>query len=256
MKFSRNPIIIFRKFLLLFQKKADEIGTYENRLLAEVVSKKTEIFIDTNEVKFLPNLNYLALTTAFLSLTEIRTVTDFGGAAGIHYYLTEKLLPNLKSWNVIETQAMVDFQKNNQNKKLTFSTLENLYQAPNQSDLLYLSSSLQYVKDPTITLKKLMANNPKLILISRTPFNHSDLKIKFTQTSKLSSNGPGPLPKGYKDCKIEYEVNIPNYKQIIDLLEENYSIHWVCAESEEMIAPGNIKFKYLSILAKSNNIEI
>jgi putative methyltransferase (TIGR04325 family) len=243
-------------FFSRVQKPAKEIGTYENRLLAEVVSKKTKIFIGNDAEKVLPNLNYLALTTAYLSLSEIRTVNDFGGAAGIHYFLTKTFLPKLKSWTVIETKAMVDLQRNNPIERLRFLTLEDLTQAPSECDLLYLSSSLQYVEDPTTVLKKLMLSNPKLLLISRTPFNHSDTKVKFIQTSRLSSNGPGPLPIGYKDCKIGYEVNVPNYKEIIDLLEENYNIQWVCAESEEMFGPSNSKFKYLSILAKIKKFNV
>jgi hypothetical protein len=88
------------------------------------------------------------------------------------------------------------------------------------------------------------------VLISRTPFNQKETKAKFIQTSNLSSNGPGPLPLGYKDCRIQYEVNLPNYNQVIELLEEKYNIQWTCSENEEMVGPDNSRYQYLSILAR------
>jgi len=237
-------------FLSRFQKPSDDILTYENRLLAEVVSKNTEIYVSQSTEEVLPNLNYMALLTAYHSLNDIKTINDFGGAAGIHYFLTKSFLPDLTSWTVIETKAMVEEQRHKQNKTLTFSTLEDLTVTRNECDLLYLSSSLQYVEDPIKILTHLISAKPKLILISRTPFNHTAASAKFTQRSRLSSNGPGPLPEGYKDCVIRYDVNVPNYNQVVELLKKNYSIEWVCSENEEMIGPNNSRFKYLSILAK------
>jgi putative methyltransferase (TIGR04325 family) len=248
-------------FLGRFHKSPKDSSTYENRLLAEVVSKKTEIYVSKSNEKALPNLNYLALLTAFHSLNDIKTINDFGGAAGIHYFLTKSFLPDLKSWTVIETKAMVKEQLHKRtttqkNKRLFFSTLEDLTGARNECDLLYLSGSLQYVGDPIKILSHLISAMPKLILISRTPFNHTEASVKFTQKSKLSSNGPGPLPAGYKDCIISYEVTIPNYNQVIELLEKSYSIEWVCSENEEMIGPNNSRFKYLSIFARLNLAEV
>jgi putative methyltransferase (TIGR04325 family) len=237
-------------FLSRFQKPSEDGLTYENQLLAEVVSKKTEIYVSQSTEKVLPNLNYLALLTAYHSLNDIKTINDFGGAAGIHYFLTKSFLPDLTSWTVIETKAMVEEQRHKQNKTLKFSTLEDSTLGRNECDLLYLSSSLQYVEDPIKILSHLISAKPKLILISRTPFNHTEASVKFTQRSKLSSNGPGPLPASYKDCIIGYDVTIPNYNQVIELLEKNYSIEWVCSENEEMMGPNNSRFKYLSILAR------
>ncbi len=229
------------------------IDTYDHNLLAEVVSKKTQIYVANSTERVLPSSNYLSLLTAFHSLDETRTVIDFGGAAGIHYFLSKPFVPRLKSWTVIETKAMVEQQKQNREEKLQFCTIGDSVLDDLDCDLLYLSSSLQYVEDPMQTLNQLIRMRPKLILISRTPFNQKDTTASFTQTSKLSSNGPGPLPSKYKDCKIKYEVNVPNYSQVVELLEDRYSIQWICSENEEMVGPDNSKYQYLSILAKSKN---
>ena len=236
-----------------FRMSSAGIGTYDNRLLAEVVTEKTQVFVNNFTEGVLPNSNYLSLLTAFHSLDETRTVIDFGGAAGIHFFLSKSFVPNLKSWIVIETRAMVEQQEQNRQEKLKFCTMDDLVYKDPDCDLLYLSSALQYVQDPIQTLNQLIQIRPKLILISRTPFNQKDTTAIFTQTSKLSSNGPGPLPSKYKDCKIQYEVNVPNYSQVVELLEETYSIQWTCSENEEMIGPDNSRYQYLSILAKSKN---
>ena len=229
------------------------INTYDNRLLAEVVSEKTQVYVNNSTERVLPNSNYLSLLAAFQSLDETRTVIDFGGAAGIHFFLSKSFVPNLKSWTVIETKAMVEQQELNREEKLKFCTMDDLVSIDLDCDLLYLSSALQYVEDPIQTLNQLIRIKPKLILISRTPFNQKDTKAIFTQTSKLSSNGPGPLPSKYKDCRIQYEVNVPNYSQVVELLEDKYSIQWICSENEEMVGPDNSRYQYLSILAKSEN---
>jgi putative methyltransferase (TIGR04325 family) len=237
------------------QLRISQVGihTYDNRLLAEVVSKKTQIYVNNSTKRILPSSNYLSLLAAFHSLDQTRTVIDFGGAAGIHFFLSKSFVPNLRSWTVIETKAMVEQQEQNGEEKLKFCTMGDLVFDDLDCDLLYLSSSLQYVEDPIQTLNQLIRIRPKLILISRTPFNQKDTKAIFTQTSRLSSNGPGPLPSEYKDCKIQYEVNVPNYRQVVQMLENKYSIQWTCSENEEMVGPDNSKYQYLSILAKSKN---
>jgi putative methyltransferase (TIGR04325 family) len=235
------------------RKSPAVIGVYDNRLLAEVVSKKTQIYLNQHDEKILPNSNYLPLLTAFHLLDDTRKVIDFGGAAGIHFFLSKPFVPNLDSWTVIETKAMVEQQADNREEKLKFCTMDDLIDGDFDCDLLYLSGSLPYVEDPLQTLAKLLSTNPRIVLISRTSFNQNETNVNFTQTSKLSSNGPGPLPLGYEDCKIEYEVNVPNYNQVIELLEDKYSIQWTCSENEEIVGPDNLRYQYLSILAKRKN---
>jgi len=237
-----------------FQKSNQDVSTYDNRLLAEVISKKTEAYLNRVDKKILPNSNYLALLAAFQSLVEIRKVIDFGGAAGVHYHLSKSFVPQLESWTVIETRAMIEQQVQKKVEELNFCTVNELIEGDTECDLLYLSSSLQYVDNPTQTLNDLLSTKPKIVLISRTPFNRTETNVEFTQFSKLSSNGPGPLPSGYKDCKVAYKVNLPSYKQITEVLEENYIIQWTCSENEEMIGPDKSRYQYLSILAKSKQL--
>ena len=236
-----------------FQLSPVGIDTYDSRLLSKVVSEKTQVYVSNSTERVLPNSNYLSLLVAFQSLDETRTVIDFGGAAGIHFFVSKSFVPNLKSWTVIETKSMVEQQEQKEEEKLKFCTMDELVFDDFDCDLLYLSSSLQYVGDPIQTLNQLIRIRPKLILISRTPFNQKDTKAIFTQTSKLSSNGPGPLPSKYKDCKIQYEVNVPSYSQVVEMLEDKYDIQWTCSENEEMVGPDNSRYQYLSILAKSKN---
>jgi ubiquinone/menaquinone biosynthesis C-methylase UbiE len=151
------------------------------------------------------------------------------------------------------TQAAADAGTDKKAAIAEAATMDDLVFDDLDCDLLYLSSSLQYVEDPMQILSQLIRIRPKLILISRTPFNQKDTKAIFTQKSRLSSNGPGPLPSKYKDCKIQYEVNVPSYSQVVEMLEEKYDIQWTCSENEEMVGPDNSRYQYLSILAKSKN---
>ena len=224
--------------------------TYENPLLAEVVTKKTEIFVSKNDKKILPSSNYLALLAAVGNTNEIRTVMDFGGAAGIHYHLVKPFLPNLESYVVIETEAMVKAQTRNLDEKLRFQIIEDGIDVKRQPDLLYLSSSLSYVENPVGLLSDLLLAKPKSVLISRTAFNEDQGNVSFTQTSKLSSNGPGPLPPGYKDQIVEYQANIPSYKSVIEVLEKEHRIEWICPERESLVGPDKAKYPYVSILAR------
>jgi putative methyltransferase (TIGR04325 family) len=158
------------------RKPLDGIDTYDNHLLAEVVSEKTQIYVKKSTERVLPNPNYLSLLTAFHALGNTRNVIDFGGAAGIHYFLSKSFVPNLESWMVIETSAMVKQQEQNKEEKLKFGTMDDLVYNDVDCDLLYLSGSLQYVEDPIQTLNMLIQIEPKLVLISRTPFNQKETK--------------------------------------------------------------------------------
>lgn len=224
--------------------------TYNNPLLAEVVSKKTDIYIATREEKVFPNSNYLALLTAISSDKSIKSVTDFGGAAGIHYFLTKEYIPDLVAWDVIETQAMVNIQRKSYDGFLNHFTLEEYFNAPRKCDLLYSSSSIQYASNPGGLLEQLLSLKPKYILISRTPVNYGEEVVTFVQYSLLSQNGPGALPAGYSDKRISYEVNVPRYRDLIDQISKQFYIEWVVPEMEVLKDPNGNFYPYVSIFAR------
>jgi putative methyltransferase (TIGR04325 family) len=250
----KNIIKILNNLFFLESQVTAEVTTYDNPLLAEVVSKKTEIYMATREDRVFPNSNYLALLTATSSGKAIKRVTDFGGAAGIHYFLTKDHIPELVSWDVIETQSMTNLMRKSNDGILRHFTLGDYFSAPRKCDLLYLSSSIQYVDNPYKLLEKLFTLSPKYILISRTPVNYGENTVRFTQYSLLSQNGPGALPFGYPDKKISYEVHVPKYIDLIAQIEEYFDIEWVVQEMEVLKDTNGNIYPYVSILAMSKRL--
>ena len=241
-----------QKFVSLIfksQKPSATSFSYDNLLLAQVVTKKTELFIKHRKAKNFPNSNYLALIAAIKSDDSIRNIIDFGGAAGIHYYLVKYLFPNLKSWNVLETKAMVEANKEKTDSILKFYSLDNDEKMKIDCDLLYSSSSIQYTNNPTETLKRLISFNPKHILISRTPFTEGNASVRFTQHSLLSQNGPGALPEQFIESRISYEVHIPILAEVKEVLSEKFEVQWIAMENEDLTDPNGNPYPYLSIFA-------
>jgi putative methyltransferase (TIGR04325 family) len=243
-----------KNLFFLESQVTSQDATYDNPLLAEVVGKKTDIYMATREEKVFPNSNYLALLAAISSDKSIKRVTDFGGAAGIHYFLTKDYIPELVSWHVIETQSMVNLMRASNDGILNHFTIEEYFNAPRKCDLLYSSSSIQYADNPYKLLEKFITLRPKHILISRTPVNYGEEVARFVQCSLLSQNGPGALPIGYSDKRISYEVHVPNYRDLIAHISEHFDIEWMVQEMEVLKDPDGNIYPYLSIFATSKRL--
>ncbi len=245
----KSTVRKFVRFIFELRNLSTTSSSYDNLLLAEVVTKKTELFIAQRKEKLFPNSNYLALIAAISSDNSIRNIIDFGGAAGIHYHLVNYLFPNLKSWNVLETKAMVEANKGLMHPILKFFSLDTSEKLKIDCDLLYSSSSIQYTANPTETLKQLLSFNPKHILISRTPFTEGNSSVSFTQHSLLSQNGPGALPESFVDSRISYQVHIPILTEVQETLSEKFEIQWIVTESEDLKDSNGNSYPYLSIFA-------
>jgi hypothetical protein len=97
-------------------------------------------------------------------------------------------------------------------------------------DLVFTSSTLQYCPSPLLALKELTGLNAKYLFITRTPFVESLDSIVTIQTSNLSTNGPGPLPKGFIDRKIKYPITYESRIAIENILTEKYEIQFMTEE--------------------------
>lgn len=111
-----------------------------------------------------------ALETALQKSGKLN-VTDFGGGTGSAYFLYSKLLPAmaLNAWNVIEQFHIA--QRGNKelaDDKLRFFSEIN-EESAGGSDVLLLSSVLQYVEYPEVVLKQLLHYTYSRIIIETTP---------------------------------------------------------------------------------------
>ena len=97
-------------------------------------------------------------------------------------------------------------------------------------DLVFTSSALQYCPDPIYFLRKLVELNAPYFFITRTPFSLGQNLLITTQTSKLSDNGPGPLPEGYSNRTITYPITYITKAMFEDVIGEKYDIQFKIEE--------------------------
>lgn len=160
-------------------------------------------------------------------------VIDFGGGGGYHYRLAKIALGNerILKWHVVETPEMVNEAIRIKETDLKF--YYNILDAKNDLesvDLVFSSSALQYCPDPLYFLKELVRIGAKYLFITRTPFVDSAENIIAIQKSTLSSNGPGPLPKGVKNKKVFYPITYVSRAAVESVLCQNYKIRFMTDE--------------------------
>jgi putative methyltransferase (TIGR04325 family) len=109
-------------------------------------------------------------------------------------------------------------------------------------DLVLTSGALQYCPHPLRFLRELTEVGAKDIFITRTPFNDSERCLISIQVSKLSENGPGPLPLGFDDKEISYPITFASRYEVEKILNEKYEIKFSINEDKGTFSAGNKKF--------------
>ena len=225
------------KKLLAGIPHATQVSTYNSRILAEVVFGKNDARlrqIQTDKTITYSEFQALALIALGRTGKSVK-VLDFGGGGGNHFNVVENLFPEfIESWTILETEEMVKVaSKETKNPILSF--VDN-YSVVNKSvipyDVILCSSSLQYTEDPVGTLNFLISQGSKVLIITRTPMTERPEYIVGVQVSKLSSNGPGKLPKNFEDTVLSYPIKIIPKAEIIKLIESRYSIRMTINEGE------------------------
>jgi putative methyltransferase (TIGR04325 family) len=230
---------------------------YESQILVNSVIRKTQIFeraIKKDSIRLdLSSLRILVAITLLHPINRKIKILDLGGAAGFHYLVAKKLTKNEYDWHVIETPLMCETANHSKlkNNELTFCSLANLNQK--QFDLLFSSSSLQYMDNPLEVLKNILTLKPKFLFITRTPMSNAQ-SFFYVQESLLSSNGPGPLPEDLKNQLVRYPISILPKSEYLNLITEHYS---VIAEVDEGVWGPTIrgeKIKMFGFIAKLNTL--
>lgn len=111
-------------------------------------------------------------------------VLDFGGALGSSYFQHQNILNTLPTvrWNVVEQSHYVEAgQTHIQDEVLRFypSIIECL--SENEPNVIFLSSVLQYLPDPTDILNSLLNVDADVLIIDKTIINHSDSDRVYIQ---------------------------------------------------------------------------
>lgn len=212
-------------------RKAALGGAYEDFQLVSAVVDKNQIFKETLQSNLSLDLTSLRtlIPLASMQINEHLKVIDFGGGGGMHYFIARAVLdPSIPiRWNIVETKRMVELAQKNSDTELKF--FEDLHIAHSELgnvDLIFTSSTLQYCTNPLEILGKLLDLDAKYLFITRTPFLEESKQIVTIQTSRLSDNGPGPLPKGYKDRFVSYPITYIDRVSVERMIGEKYNIRF------------------------------
>ena len=231
-------------------------GAYENESIVRVVVEKNRIFRQTIHAN--PTFNPGDLRTLIaLGLANTQgtlKVLDFGGGAGgYHYTVAKAILGNSRSlkWNVVETPAMVKEGQLIADAELKF--FDNINDAKNDLgavDLVLTSGSLQYCRYPLRSLRELTEVGASNLFVTRTPLNQSDNSLISIQVSKLSDNGPGPLPPGIDDKSVSYPITFASRHEVESILRERYEIVFSINEDKGTFTAGRDKIDLYGYFCK------
>jgi putative methyltransferase (TIGR04325 family) len=172
-------------------------------------------------------------------------VVDFGGGGGYHYFLAKVAMRDRVDlrWNVVETPAMAEEAQRLADANLHFfRNIEDAAADLRRVDLVFTSSALQYCPDPFSTLRALLDIGAKDIFLTRMALSSSKNSFISTQASKLSDNGPGPLPTGSADRTIRYPITFTSKHAIEQLLMEKYVVNFSITEERRSFRAGKHVF--------------
>lgn len=203
----------------------------------------------------------LAMLPALVSLSTHDpnrpfTVIDFGGNAGYHYWVMRKLIPEPLPirWHVVETPAMVQAAQELETDELRF--FDTIAAAANgfaHVDLIFSSSALQYTPSPAQFLKDLLTVGASSVFITRTPFaEDSSQPIVTVQHSRLSENGPGPLPEGFTDRWLKYPITYLPRDELEQLLAIDYTTQFTLDEGSGVFRLRGKKIRMTSYFFQRN----
>ena len=108
-------------------------------------------------------------------------VLDFGGSLGSCYFQNKNALKSVKklSWNIVEQAHFVRTGKENfSNDQLNFfENIEEYKRSNPKTDVLFLSSVIQYIDKPYNLLNLLLDVDPSIIIVDITTFTNQGRDI-------------------------------------------------------------------------------
>lgn len=203
-------------------------GSYEDQDLVDVVAKKTFYYSQSILRNGVPNIDQgnaqiLYPLAACLSETTVDEhpirVLDFGGACGIHFLIAKAIFGNIFDWQVVETPTMVTAGRNTISGLQFFERVKDTFwhNCDRQMPHFVLSmGALPYTvapRDALITLTQLKA---PFLYVARMAL--ADKEMYGVQWFRLSENGPGPMPDGFKDRDAYYPLTIMAKDEFEDII--------------------------------------
>lgn len=196
----------------------------------EAVYERDSVIFDKVYYSF-PLLS--ALSMVAMKKNGKLNVLDFGGSLGSSYYQNKKFFENLVqfNWCIVEQPHFVEEgQKTFADNNLHFFHDIESCTSQYKTDVLLLSSVLQYLEKPFSFLDEVMKKDFEYIMVDRTPLL-SELNDRITIQV---------VPKKIYDAK--YPCWILSEIKLLDCLSKNYDLIFD-TELEEKINIRNASFK-------------
>jgi putative methyltransferase (TIGR04325 family) len=145
-------------------------------------------------------------------------VCDFGGSLGSTYYQNKKFLDRISdvSWSVVEQKHFVDVGKTEfEDNRLKFYHTAVEAIEKERSNILLLSSVLQYIENPYELLDEILESDFECILIDRTPFSKGKERITLQVV-------PPSIYEASYPCRFFDKLEFLNYfnNKNFELVEE------------------------------------
>jgi putative methyltransferase (TIGR04325 family) len=208
---------ITRKLDLKLNKKSN---TYEDEQFQEYILRKTIYFSSDVRKHIHKNLSIPKIAgLGFLcSSSSNLKIVDFGGAAGIDFFVARELFGFNYEWQCIETEALCTAARKTkeQTRGLNFLTFEEYLGKEVDSGpfSLYANSSLQYTESPIGTLETLLGKMPERVAIIRTPvILNGDTRL-LQQESSMERNGPQGVQVPKSSSPVSNTVRIVHAEEI------------------------------------------
>ena len=213
---------------------------YEDSALVNMVYEKAQLFrqeifsekIIHGDTNFIQTILGLCLSANGKNLNVI----DFGGGFGNHYFIAKALFKekyNIK-WCIVETIATVNRATVFKNDELFFfNDIQLAVEELGHVDILFSSSTLQYLPEPYAMLKTITAIKASYLCIIRVPLLIENEEKYAVQFSKYSANGPGGVPNGMVEGVAQYPINFLSKNKVEKIIEEKYNIRLVMDENSE-----------------------
>jgi putative methyltransferase (TIGR04325 family) len=222
--------------------QASQQDGYENGDVVDIVVRKNQAYrqrISDDTV-----LDFMAVRTligiGLAKTSDHLRVIDFGGGGGNHFTVAERALGKGLQWCVVETTAMAEAAQSIQTDGLTFTDdLETAVRHLGQVDLVFTSGALQYCPDPLSALQQLIDVGARYLYITRTELTERARAMYTVQRSRLSSNGPGPMPSGTDDKPISYPITYASRQAFEAVLTKAYNIRFAIDEEGDNYRVGD-----------------
>lgn len=198
-------------------------GNYQDEDLVRVILQKTLVMernLGRDPTAIDPITMQLLYPLSLCDEPPVR-VLDFGGACGVHYLRARTVVGDIFDWAIVETTAMVraahEMMGLSHPRLRFFERIEDATHDHARPDIVLAIGSIPYTASPSAIIRELAQLGATYIFISRTALSNKG-GIYGVQRSKLSENGPGPMPQGFRDRNVYVPIVMLGKDEFEDIL--------------------------------------